>query len=122
LARCPRCTATGGPLAPSSTRSANGSRRWGARALDEAQRRFEAPLARRSELRGLLEAYRVMANRRGRAEDAELQTEYDRARAILFRAPLDLEQGAAALAAYENAVRKATKNKATKSKTTKGIG
>jgi hypothetical protein len=69
----------------------------------------EEPLARRSELRGLLEAYRVMANRRGRAEDTELQTEYDRARAILFSAPLDLEQGAAALAAYEHAVRKATK-------------
>ena len=78
------------------------------RALDEAQRRFEAPLARRRELRGLLDAYRDMAKRRGHAEDEELQSVYDRVRAMLYSAPLDLDQGAKALSEYERAVRTAT--------------
>jgi hypothetical protein len=78
------------------------------RALAEAQRRFEAPLTRRQELRGLLDAYRDMAKRRGHAEDAALQAAYDRARRVLYSAPLELDAGAAALAEYERAVRAAT--------------
>jgi hypothetical protein len=77
------------------------------RALEEAHRRYEAPLARRAELRGMLDAYRDMAKRHGHAEHGELQAAYDGARAVLYTAPLDLDEGTAALAAYERTVRAA---------------
>jgi hypothetical protein len=77
------------------------------RALQEAEQRYHGPLARRDELRGLIGAYRAMAARHGHAEDAKLHDEYERARAVLWSAPLDLDRAAGAVAAYEHAVRAA---------------
>jgi len=57
-----------------------------------------APLDRRAELRGLLDAYRAKANRLGAAEDALLTDRYQTARDLLWTAPCDL-------AAADDAVR-----------------
>jgi hypothetical protein len=75
------------------------------RALHEARARYDAPLARRAELRGMLDAYRSKAARHGRGEDPVLSQAYADAREVLYAAPLDLDAGASALARYEALVR-----------------
>jgi hypothetical protein len=61
--------------------------------LEEAQRILrasQAPLEARSQLRGLLEAYRVKAARMHAIEDPELERIYAEARDALYTAPTDL--------------------------------
>lgn len=62
-------------------------------------------LDRRTELRGRLEAYRAMARRQGRAEDAELAAYHEAARDLLWAAPCDLRAATRAVARYQQAVR-----------------
>ncbi len=59
-------------------------------ALDEAARRFQAPLTRRDELRGLLQAFRDKAASAGLAEHEALDPLYTAARDTLWSAPCDL--------------------------------
>ena len=59
-------------------------------ALDEAARRFQAPLTRRDELRGLLQAFRDKAASAGLAEHEALDPLYTTARDTLWSAPCDL--------------------------------
>jgi hypothetical protein len=59
-------------------------------ALEEAARRFRAPLARRDELRGLLQAFRDKAASAGLAEHEKLDPRYAAARQVLWSAPCDL--------------------------------
>ncbi|MBW4718219.1 hypothetical protein [Saccharothrix obliqua] len=61
-------------------------------------------LARRSELRGRLDAYRAKATARGLAEDAGLAELHRAARDVLFSAPCDLRAGTVAVARYQRAV------------------
>jgi len=61
-----------------------------AAALDEAGRRYAAPLTERAELRGLAEAYRAKAGAAGLAEDPTLGERFEALRAVLWRAPCDL--------------------------------
>jgi hypothetical protein len=68
-----------------------------------------APLARRRELRGRLDAYRAKAIATGRAEDVQLQELYDSAEAILYQAPCNLEEAERALAAYQNSMLRASR-------------
>jgi hypothetical protein len=63
-----------------------------------------APLDRRAELRGLLDAYRAKANRLGAAEDALLTDRYQAARDLLWTAPCDLAAADDAVRNYQNAV------------------
>jgi hypothetical protein len=62
-------------------------------------------LGRREELRGLLGAYKAKAARLGAAEDENLAAPYDEAYGLLWTAPCDLAAAAAAVAAYQRAVR-----------------
>ncbi|MBB5433940.1 hypothetical protein [Nocardiopsis composta] len=79
-----------------------------ARAAAEAARRSEHAdaglLARRAELRGRLDAYRMKAVRLGRAEDPEAARLLRAAHDLLWTAPCDLDAADAALAAYQRAV------------------
>ena len=61
-----------------------------AAALDEAGRRYAAPLTERAELRGLAEAYRAKAGAAGLAEDPALGERFDALRTLLWQAPCDL--------------------------------
>ncbi|MGI9028524.1 MAG: hypothetical protein ACR2HP_00845 [Ilumatobacteraceae bacterium] len=61
-------------------------------ALDEAERRFRAPLARRDELRGLLQAFRDKASSAGLGEHEAVDPRYVAARDILWAAPCDLDR------------------------------
>jgi hypothetical protein len=62
-------------------------------------------LARRNELRGRLDAYRVKAARLGFAEHDELGRLQEQARALLWSAPCDLRQATAVLAEYQRVLR-----------------
>jgi hypothetical protein len=75
-----------------------------ARGWQSAERAVQAILDRRSELRGLLDAYRAKAARLGGAERAELAADYARARDLLWTAPCDLAAAADAVRCYQNAV------------------
>ena len=70
----------------------------------EAERAVTALVSRRDELRGLLGAYQAKAARLGAAEDSGLTERYDRARALLWTAPCDLEAAAEAVTGYQHAV------------------
>jgi len=70
------------------------------RALDEAARRFEAPLARRDELRGLLQAFRGKAASAGLAEHEALDPRYNEARDTLWSAPCDVGRAEALVDEY----------------------
>ncbi len=59
-------------------------------ALDEAARRFQAPLTRRDELRGLLQGFRDKAASAGLAEHEALDPLYTVARDTLWSAPCDV--------------------------------
>jgi hypothetical protein len=75
------------------------------RALAEAEARFAAPLARRAELRGLLDAYRNMALRRGVGELPAISEAHEEAHKVLFSAPLDLDDGEAVVAYFDDTLR-----------------
>ncbi|MFI9813449.1 hypothetical protein [Saccharothrix variisporea] len=61
-------------------------------------------LARRSELRGRLDAYRAKAGARGHAEDPELSALHRAAREVLTAVPCDLRAGTVAVGRYQRAV------------------
>lgn len=63
-----------------------------------------APLHRRDELRGRLEAYAVKAARLGHADDEELTELYRRSRELLWTAPCDLREATAAVRLYQEAI------------------
>ncbi|MDI2125192.1 hypothetical protein [Yinghuangia seranimata] len=65
---------------------------------------LDALLARRDELRGLLQAYRAMAGGRGRSEDEALEALHHRAYDVLWRAPCDLDDAARLVGDYQAAV------------------
>jgi hypothetical protein len=75
--------------------------------LENAQKRvgqIRAPLERRDELRGLLEAYRARAARHGIAETPALTAAHGLARDLLWSAPCDLAGAEAAVRHYQAAV------------------
>jgi exonuclease VII small subunit len=74
------------------------------RALDEAARRFEAPLSERDELRGLLQGYRSKAGAKGYAEDPALEPMYRRIETLLWLAPCDLDAARPLVREYVAAV------------------
>jgi hypothetical protein len=74
------------------------------RAFREAEQAAAAGLARRDELRGLLDAYKAKAAGLGAAEDAGLDALYRQARDALWSAPCDLTAAAAAVTSYQQAV------------------
>jgi hypothetical protein len=61
-----------------------------------------APLARRRELRGRLDAYRAKAIATGRAEDLSLDVLYQSAVSVLYQAPCDLDAAERSVAAYQS--------------------
>ncbi|MFI6498267.1 hypothetical protein [Nonomuraea typhae] len=61
-------------------------------------------IQRRDELRGLLTATNAKAARVGLAEDLEATRLYETARTLLWSAPCDLRQAAAAVDLYQNAI------------------
>jgi len=65
---------------------------------------IDAPLARRDELRGLVQSYRAMASRAGRGEDAVLESLYAHARELLWRAPCELDVAVRVVTEYQEAV------------------
>lgn len=76
-------------------------------ALDQARRveaANQAPLAARNELRGRLEATAAKARARGLAERPAVLATYQAARELLWTAPCDLGDAAAAVEAYRVAV------------------
>jgi hypothetical protein len=76
----------------------------GGRQCREAEQAAAALLARRDELRGLLDAYRAKAGRLGAAEDSVLDASYRQAHDLLWTAPCDLVAAAAAVTGYQQAV------------------
>jgi len=70
----------------------------------EAGRAAQALLNQRSELRGLLDAYRAKAAGLGAAESIELAALYQRARDLLRAAPCDLLAAGDAVRRYQQAV------------------
>lgn len=75
--------------------------------LENAQKRvaqIRAPLDRRDELRGLLEAYRARAARHGVSEAPALTAAHELARVLLWSAPCDLAAAEAAVRDYLAAV------------------
>lgn len=63
-----------------------------------------APLDRRRELRGRLDAYRAKAIATGRAEDVQLEDLYESAAAVLYQAPCDLDEAERTVAAYQRSL------------------
>jgi hypothetical protein len=61
-------------------------------------------LARRAELRGMLQAYKAKAARLGGAEDFGLTGLYEAARELLWTAPCDLGAAGTAVADYQRAI------------------
>jgi hypothetical protein len=72
--------------------------------LESSQLHARALLARRSELRGLLDAYVAKAEMLGRAEDRGLAAVLARARAALYTAPTDLDEAAQLVNEYRSAL------------------
>jgi hypothetical protein len=68
----------------------------------DTERRMAGLLARRDELRGLLDAYKAKAARLGAIED--LATLYDAAREVLWTAPCDLDVAEQAVQRYQQEV------------------
>lgn len=71
-----------------------------AAALAEAERRFQAALDRRDELRGLVQAFADKASVGGVMELPELDALYQEAKAVLWAAPCDIERGAVLVDQY----------------------
>lgn len=68
-----------------------------------------APLARRNELRGLLDAYRAKAQAFGRDEDGVLTGMHTCARDVLYAAPCDLDRAERLVGEYVEAVNTAAR-------------
>jgi hypothetical protein len=79
--------------------------RW----VDQESRRLSRILAERRELRGMLSADRATAVDGGLAEDLELAELYQRAHNQLFKQPFDPDTARAAVRAYQQAIREATR-------------
>lgn len=75
-----------------------------AAALAEAERRFQHPLRRRDELRGLLQAFADKASAAGLMESTDIDSLYQRAKAVLWAAPCDVDAGATLVDQYVTAV------------------
>ena len=73
-------------------------------ALAEAERRFQQPLNRREELRGLLQSFADKASASGVMEAADLDELYQQAKATLWAAPCDIVSGGALVDRYISAV------------------
>ena len=71
-----------------------------AAALAEAERRFQAVLDRRDELRGLLHGFADKAAAHGVIEEPRLDALYQEAKAVLWAAPCDVDRGAALVDQY----------------------
>ncbi len=71
-----------------------------AAALAEAERRFQAALDRRDELRGLVQAFADKASAAGVMELPELDALYQEAKAVLWAAPCDLDRGTSLVDRY----------------------
>jgi hypothetical protein len=71
-----------------------------------------APLARRRELRGRLEAYRAKAHGLGRAEDQALSQLYRTVKDTLYGAPCDLDEAERQLAEYQAGILLPTRGRA----------
>ena len=67
----------------------------------DAERAAATLLAKREELRGLLDAYQAKAVRLGAAEDTELAMRHQHAHDLLWTAPCDLAVAAAAVTHYQ---------------------
>ena len=70
----------------------------------DAERAAATLLAKREELRGLLDAYQAKAVRLGAAEDTELAMRYQQAHDLLWTAPCDLAVAAAAVTHYQRGI------------------
>ena len=70
----------------------------------DAEQAAAALLGKREELRGLLGAYQAKAAHLGAAEDVELAARYQQARDLLWAAPCDLADAAAAVTRYQQAI------------------
>lgn len=84
-----------------------GLRRSAADALDQISATLgaiTAPLHRRDELRGRLEAYGAKAAQLGYGEDSNLARLHQQAHDLLWRAPCDLRQATMAVKTYQQAV------------------
>jgi hypothetical protein len=80
-------------------------------ALREAATRYGAGLARRSDLRGLLGAYRDRAQRSGLGENDALAAQYEAARTVLYSAPCDIAAAEHLVAGYQQSVLAATSSR-----------
>ena len=76
-----------------------------ARAMDVVERAYSAPLAELEELKGRLDAYRVMAARTGRDADREVAAAAQLARSAVQAVPCDLDSARALVAQYQAMVR-----------------
>ncbi|WP_406281120.1 hypothetical protein [Embleya sp. NBC_00896] len=65
---------------------------------------IDGPLARRDELRGLLLSYRAMAARAGLGEEPVLESLFNHAKELLWRAPCELEVAVRVVTRYQEAV------------------
>ncbi|MCU1359103.1 MAG: hypothetical protein JWN99_392, partial [Ilumatobacteraceae bacterium] len=73
-------------------------------AYDEVQQRFAAVLAKRDELRGLLQGFRDKAGGSGFAEDPDLEPQFRAAETELWSAPCDVDHAAVLVDNYTAAV------------------
>lgn len=76
-----------------------------ARAMDQLESAYAAPLAERDELGGRFDAYRVMAARTGRDADREVMLAGQLARAALQARPCDLDSARSLVVRYSYLVR-----------------
>jgi hypothetical protein len=74
------------------------------RALREAITRYGAPLQRRDELRGLLQAYRDKADHKGIAERSDVDAAYQAARQELWSAPCRIDEAGRLVTEYQRIV------------------
>lgn len=73
-------------------------------AYDEVERRYASVLARRDDLRGLLQAFRDKAGGSGLAEHPDLEPLFRQAEAELWSAPCDVDRAGTLVTAYTSAV------------------
>ncbi|MYV97172.1 hypothetical protein [Streptomyces sp. SID3343] len=78
--------------------------------LQATRAHIDAPLAKRDELRGLVQSYRAMASRGGHAELGPLESLYVHAKDLLWRAPCELDVATRVVTRYQEAVIAAQRN------------
>jgi hypothetical protein len=76
-----------------------------ARAMDQVEHAYSAPLAEVDELKGRLDAYRVMAARTGRDADRQIAAAGQLARSAVQAVPCDLDSARTLLAQYQALLR-----------------